>query len=262
MINKIWSHEAPWHNPVILNVKDGAIMCPFIWIKIKSSSGSTCMPTVCARVNKRRREDLFPVSQAAQIIIRKVWKPQQRLALPHLTYKRHQRRRQKPSPSSALELLEWRRSDASAEPALLRGGHLGEVRQPSERALGAGANSQTSCQLQEWERGWRVPAGRCQRWRNQAGLVGRVVARLAGGSCCTARQTGARHNTCGPPPTLHRCLLSSGGRRIDFCSLKSHQNNHRWLWISTGVCWLFKPRTSRLEIHMTPPAVLFQRSTR
>lgn len=161
------------------------------------------------------------------------------------------------------------------------------TRWPSGRGLptpqqtsGAQANSQSSCQLREWEReGLAVPAGRCQRRGNQAGCLAAWLSGWQGGCAVgsgitlhrCANSSSAQH-LCPPaplplyqlppipPPSLHgrthRCLQSSP------LSLKSDQNNHRWLWIGRGACRLFTARMRHLAIHKTPPALLWRQAKR
>lgn len=118
-------------------------------------------------------------SQTAEMTNRgwKVWELQQSLAPPPLTYstptaEMSQHNHRKPSPLQLCKLGEWCKSDASAKPASLQGGHLGGVCQPRSKRQEL---SQRSCQLREWERG----VGSASRPVPAPGKSGRLLGCLA-----------------------------------------------------------------------------------
>lgn len=194
-------------------------------------------------------------SQTAEMTNRgwKVWELQQSLAPPPLTYstptaEMSQHNHRKPSPLQLCKLGEWCKSDASAKPASLQGGHLGGVCQPRSKRQELRPTRRDPASCGSGREGLAVPAGRCQRRGNQAGCLAAWLSGWQGGGAV------------GSEITLHRCANSSSAQHLcphprssipplrstagltDACkssrgqcaaprSLKSDQNNHRWLRI-------------------------------
>lgn len=122
-------------------------------------------------------------SQTAEMTNRgwKVWELQQSLAPPPLTYstptaEMSQHNHRKPSPLQLCKLGEWCKSDASAKPASLQGGHLGGVCQPRSKRQELRPTRRDAASCGSGREGLAVPAGRCQRRGNQAGCLAEWLA--------------------------------------------------------------------------------------
>lgn len=222
-------------------------------------------------------------TQAAQMTNHgwKVREPPQSLTLPPLTYniltaEMSQHNQRKPSP---LRLCRWG-NDAKVMQARSQLRYKVAI---WERSANPAANVRSSGQLAEilpaagvGERGWRCQQAGASAWeiRPAAWLSGWQDGCAVGSGITLhrcANSSSAQH-LC-PPPSLQSLpfarrqdsqMLAKLQRtaRSSPLSLKSDQNNHRWLWIGGGVCWLFKARMRHLAIHKTPPALLWRQAKR
>ena len=138
----------------------------------------------------------------------KVWALQQSLAPPPLasstpTAEMSQHNHRKPSRLQPCKAGgEWCKSDASAKPASLQGGHLGGVCQPRSKRQELRPTRRDAASCGSGREGLAVPAGRCQRRGNQAGCLAAWLSGWQGG-CAVGLEI-----------TLHRCANSSSAQHL------------------------------------------------